>query len=143
MSKKQNFGIKRLHLVNQTKVRKERLELQLNKFHNKTSTIKMAVVAEETGGHPGNHNNQMKKVKERIPATYLQTLAMKTVCQGSVPKHVAFIMDGNRRYARENGLKSVSDGHRLGRESLNLVSIFCLEIFLLNICLISDGGQML
>lgn len=84
----------------------------------------MPVVAQVVDGHLDNHNNQMKKVTEKIPATYLQTLAMKTVCQGSTPKHVAFIMDGNRRYARENGLKSVSEGHRLGKESLHLVSVF-------------------
>lgn len=76
----------------------------------------MPDVAEEADGHPDNHNNQMKKVKEKIPATCLQTLAMK-IGQGLIPKHLAFIIDGNRRYAREKGLKSVSDSHRLGRET--------------------------
>ena len=84
----------------------------------------MSVVAEVADGHPGHHDNQMKRVKERTPATWFETLAMKTVGQGLIPKHVAFIMDGNRRYAREKGLKSVSDGHRLGKETLYLVSVF-------------------
>ena len=84
----------------------------------------MPVVAEVKNGHPDNHANQMKKVTERIPATFLQTLAMRIVSTGKTPKHVAFIMDGNRRYAKEKGLKSVSDGHRLGKTSLNLVSVF-------------------
>lgn len=84
----------------------------------------MSIVANLQDGPFDNHDNQMKKVKEKIPATWLQTLAMRILRQGLIPKHVAFIMDGNRRYAREKGLKSVSDGHRLGKETLYLVSVF-------------------
>ena len=36
---------------------------------------------------------------------------------GPIPKHVAFVMDGNRRYARERGLETV-EGHHMGFEAL-------------------------
>lgn len=32
---------------------------------------------------------------------------------GPVPKHIAFIMDGNRRFAKKQGLHSIS-GHQQG-----------------------------
>ena len=37
--------------------------------------------------------------------------------QGKLPKHVAIIMDGNRRWAKEQNLPAI-DGHRKGVESL-------------------------
>ena len=38
-----------------------------------------------------------------------------------IPKHVAIIQDGNRRYAKEHGM-SVDMGHKLGAETtLNVV----------------------
>jgi undecaprenyl diphosphate synthase len=40
------------------------------------------------------------------------------VVEAAVPRHVAVIMDGNRRWARERGLTS-KDGHRAGGEALH------------------------
>jgi len=40
--------------------------------------------------------------------------------QGNIPRHVAFIMDGNRRWARERGLP-VIEGHYGGVEALGRV----------------------
>ena len=40
--------------------------------------------------------------------------------QGSVPRHVAIIMDGNNRWARGRGLPG-ADGHRAGEEALQTV----------------------
>lgn len=37
--------------------------------------------------------------------------------ENTVPKHIAFIMDGNRRWAKERGL-SASEGHAAGSEAL-------------------------
>ena len=50
------------------------------------------------------------------------------VKQGSVPHHVAIIMDGNRRFAREIGLGNVLDGHAKGRDKLEEVLEWCLEV---------------
>ena len=67
-----------------------------------------------------------QKVYSRISSTWFQKLAMRIVSTGKTPKHVAFIMDGNRRYAREHGFADVTEGHRKGEESLQLVSSLSL-----------------
>src|SRR5207245_4467911 len=50
------------------------------------------------------------------------------VKQAAVPRHVAIIMDGNRRFAREIGLGNVLDGHTKGRDKLEEVLQWCLDI---------------
>lgn len=42
--------------------------------------------------------------------------------QGPVPGHVAFIMDGNRRYAKKEGLARTVEGHSAGFEGLKHVN---------------------
>jgi len=37
-----------------------------------------------------------------------------------MPNHVAIIMDGNRRFAREIGLGNILDGHAKGRDKLEV-----------------------
>ena len=44
-----------------------------------------------------------------------------------LPKHIAIIMDGNRRWARERGL-NVSDGHKRGAEALENIARYCNKI---------------
>lgn len=46
---------------------------------------------------------------------------------GQVPRHVAFIMDGNRRYARHLGV-DLRAGHVAGFEKLEEVLEWCLEL---------------
>ncbi len=43
-----------------------------------------------------------------------------------IPRHIAFIMDGNGRWAAERGLQR-SEGHRAGAEALKKVLIACAE----------------
>lgn len=43
-----------------------------------------------------------------------------------VPKHVGFIMDGNRRYAKKNSMK-IKDGHEAGFISMGKVLELCYE----------------
>ncbi|WP_010119388.1 isoprenyl transferase [Corynebacterium nuruki] len=43
------------------------------------------------------------------------------------PGHVAIIVDGNRRWARENGFADVSHGHRVGAEKIVEVANWCDE----------------
>ena len=45
----------------------------------------------------------------------------------NLPKHIAIIMDGNRRWAKERNLK-VSDGHKQGAETLQKVANYCNNI---------------
>lgn len=40
---------------------------------------------------------------------------------GPIPKHVAIIMDGNRRYAKKKGFLNVSEGHFEGAKTLEKV----------------------
>jgi tritrans,polycis-undecaprenyl-diphosphate synthase [geranylgeranyl-diphosphate specific] len=44
-----------------------------------------------------------------------------------VPRHLAIIMDGNRRFAGARGI-DVTDGHRLGRDTLEELLDWCLDI---------------
>lgn len=48
---------------------------------------------------------------------HLRDLLIGALRQGSIPQHVAFVMDGNRRYAREHKIETV-EGHHLGFEAL-------------------------
>jgi ditrans,polycis-polyprenyl diphosphate synthase len=47
-------------------------------------------------------------------------IATKLLKQGDVPNHLAFIMDGNRRFATKKQLE-VTKGHTLGFEKLKEV----------------------
>ncbi len=51
----------------------------------------------------------------------------KLVLQYPVPKHVAIIMDGNRRYAIEEG-KEPLEGHLAGRDKLEDVLEWCVDL---------------
>ena len=50
----------------------------------------------------------------------LERIAIKILSAGPIPKHVAFIMDGNRRYARGKH-REVIHGHTQGFQTLKHV----------------------
>ena len=52
---------------------------------------------------------------------------MKLIKTGPVPKHIGFIMDGNRRWATKSGLKKYQ-GHSYGLEKLLEVIRWCLDL---------------
>lgn len=45
----------------------------------------------------------------------------------SYPEHIAIIMDGNRRWARENNLE-IKEGHKKGAENLEKIAKYCNSI---------------
>lgn len=45
-----------------------------------------------------------------------------------LPQHVGLILDGNRRYARAQGLMNVLEGHRRGANKLEEVLTWCEEL---------------
>lgn len=47
----------------------------------------------------------------------LRELLIGALRQGPIPQHVAFVMDGNRRFARSHQIETV-EGHNLGFEAL-------------------------
>jgi len=50
----------------------------------------------------------------------------------NLPKHIAIIMDGNRRWAEARGLNP-SDGHRAGAQNLQDIVNYCRDIGIKNI----------
>lgn len=52
---------------------------------------------------------------------------MEDIDKNNLPKHIAIIMDGNRRWAKDRGLET-RDGHKAGADALENISKFCNEI---------------
>jgi ditrans,polycis-polyprenyl diphosphate synthase len=52
----------------------------------------------------------------------LERLVIKILKTREIPTHVAFIMDGNRRFAKQKQLDSVVTGHLHGFDKLTHVS---------------------
>ena len=52
---------------------------------------------------------------------------MEDIDINNLPKHIAIIMDGNRRWAKNNGL-STREGHKAGARALENISKFCNKI---------------
>ena len=61
----------------------------------------------------GNFNNQQ---------SFFETLCYKVVKMGKIPKHIAVIMDGNRRYAKKENITR-KEGHTAGFEKLAQVKL--------------------
>jgi undecaprenyl diphosphate synthase len=64
-------------------------------------------------------NNESHKTSVDIPAT-------QEIQEDQPLQHLACIMDGNRRWAKEHGLSSV-EGHKEGINKSKLIIEFCLE----------------
>jgi short-chain Z-isoprenyl diphosphate synthase len=47
---------------------------------------------------------------------------------GPLPQHVAIVMDGNRRWARQQGFTNPSIGHRYGAQHVDQVLEWCMEL---------------
>ena len=47
----------------------------------------------------------------------LREILIGSLKQGPIPQHVAFVMEGNRRFARNHHIETV-EGHNMGFESL-------------------------
>ncbi|KAI1341834.1 di-trans,poly-cis-decaprenylcistransferase [Xylariaceae sp. FL0016] len=56
----------------------------------------------------------------------LRDILIGTLKQGPIPKHVAFEMDGNRRFARDHKIEAIQ-GHHLGFEALARVLEICYK----------------
>ena len=44
----------------------------------------------------------------------------------NIPKHIAFILDGNRRWAKENNL-SINQGHKIGIDNIENLFNWCIK----------------
>ncbi|PAV75855.1 hypothetical protein WR25_14116 isoform D [Diploscapter pachys] len=61
----------------------------------------------------------------------------KIITSGQIPRHVAFIMDGNRRFARKTDLESIQRGHEKGCEQMFKILGWCHEIGIKEVTLYS------
>ena len=61
---------------------------------------------------------------------FFESLCYKVIKMGNMPKHVAVIMDGNRRFAKKENI-SRKDGHTAGFEKLAQVFLLRLLLWLL------------
>ncbi|XP_076178285.1 dehydrodolichyl diphosphate synthase subunit isoform X1 [Ptiloglossa arizonensis] len=59
--------------------------------------------------------------------SWFQLLAIKILKTGHIPKHVAFIMDGNRRYASKNGMQKI-EGHTKGFDKFAETLQWCRDL---------------
>jgi ditrans,polycis-polyprenyl diphosphate synthase len=64
----------------------------------------------------------------------IQRIVLYALRAGPIPNHVAFIMDGNRRFARKKN-EPVAKGHEGGSDALRnvIVSVWWLNVSLLNL----------
>ncbi|KAJ2902010.1 Decaprenyl diphosphate synthase-like protein [Zalerion maritima] len=58
--------------------------------------------------------------------TQLRELLIGALSKGPIPQHVAFIMDGNRRYARSHKIETI-EGHSRGFEALARILDICYK----------------
>lgn len=56
-----------------------------------------------------------------LKAALITILIAGLRASGPIPRHVAIIMDGNRRYAKKKGFSHVSEGHFEGAKTLEKV----------------------
>ncbi|XP_018362612.1 PREDICTED: dehydrodolichyl diphosphate synthase complex subunit DHDDS-like [Trachymyrmex cornetzi] len=73
----------------------------------------------------------MSWLKERI-LNWFQSVALRVIKTGEVPKHVALIMDGNRRYANKHNLRK-KEGHSKGLETLIEILKACMDLGIVEI----------
>lgn len=58
---------------------------------------------------------------------YIRKFLFSILCVGPIPDHIAFIMDGNRRYAKKQKLEEGS-GHKAGFLALMSLLKYCYEL---------------
>ena len=81
------------------------------------------------GGDP-DLDSMKEKIADRLgnlTAEVYEKVLLEQIRRNPVPRHVGIITDGNRRYARSNGLPP-EEGHVRGKEKLEEVLEWCMEV---------------
>ncbi len=65
--------------------------------------------------------------EERYSYSWLESICLRILKCGNIPRHVAFIMDGNRRYAKRLGLEKIQ-GHAQGFDKLAETLQWCHDL---------------
>ena len=69
----------------------------------------------------------IKNLEEERKKPWIQQFCCNILKNGPIPKHIAFIMDGNRRYASKHSMER-SQGHVSGFDRLAHVSLHLIYI---------------
>ncbi len=72
------------------------------------------------------HNRLFEVIQREMERIYAKKL-MEEVKKNPLPKHIAIIMDGNRRYALQQGMPPYK-GHEMGKDKLKDVIKWCHEL---------------
>ena len=68
----------------------------------------------------------------RLLSSFIHSLytnrLLAQIKQNQLPQHVAMILDGNRRFAKLQGLSDVAEGHRIGADKASEVIQWCDEL---------------
>ncbi|RDD45866.1 Dehydrodolichyl diphosphate synthase complex subunit DHDDS [Trichoplax sp. H2] len=75
----------------------------------------------------GNQESNSAWFPERKDPGFIQKFCCKVIKAGEIPKHVAFIMDGNRRYALKMNYSRII-GHSMGFDKLAETLEWCLDL---------------
>jgi short-chain Z-isoprenyl diphosphate synthase len=66
-------------------------------------------------------------VRDLLYSAYERRLSRHLAAAGVRPQHVALMLDGNRRWARDAGFVDVNDGHRVGAAKIEELLAWCEE----------------
>jgi len=72
-------------------------------------------------------NNRLFQIIQREMERILAKKMMEEIKKYPIPQHIAIIMDGNRRYAMEQGMPPYQ-GHEMGKDKLKDVIKWCHEV---------------
>ena len=84
-------------------------------------------VHEGSGAFPHSSMPRMRAGPRRWARRMARWLVADVLRCGPIPRHVAFIMDGNRRWAEQRQLKR-RDGHAFGFAQLKECLKWCLDL---------------
>ena len=84
-------------------------------------------MSEDNGEEGKAIKNEISRVIASTAYNTYEKRLMKEVRESKMPNHVAVIMDGNRRFAKEFGL-TAAEGHAKGKDKLEELLDWCMEL---------------
>lgn len=80
------------------------------------------------------YNSKLYRFIQEKITEFKNIKLIERIKRSRVPKHIAIIMDGNRRYAKNIGIKT-NQGHILGRDKIEETLDWCFELGIKNLTL--------
>ena len=110
----------RLHPMPPTPCQRKKRWTGAKQVANRGITLKWGNRDSRSADHVGGTPCTMTSMIPAFVQHYAQDFLLNVLASGPIPRHVAFVMDGNRRYARKNH-KKVQQGHSDGFAALRRV----------------------